>query len=65
MDPFRCAGRPYWNLGCAMQSNVASQIADPVDLVRGRQEGRIDTASRSRGHPASNWLMDPFRCAGR
>jgi pilus assembly protein CpaD len=39
---------PYWNLGCAVQSNVASQVADPVDLVRGRQEGRIDTLRRSK-----------------
>ena len=34
--------------GCALQSNVAAQVADPVDLVRGRQEGRIDTLRRSK-----------------
>src|SRR5215204_321798 len=39
---------PYWNQGCALQSNVATQVADPVDLVRGRQEGRIDTLRRSK-----------------
>ena len=39
---------PYWNQGCALQSNVAAQVADPVDLVRGRQEGRIDTLRRSK-----------------
>ncbi|HEX8167090.1 MAG TPA: CpaD family pilus assembly protein [Beijerinckiaceae bacterium] len=39
---------PYWNHGCALQSNVAAQISDPVDLVRGRQEGRIDTLRRSK-----------------
>lgn len=38
--------QPYWNLGCAMQSNVASQIADPVDLVRGRQLTPPDTGRR-------------------
>lgn len=38
----------YWNFGCAMQANVAAQIADPVDLVRGRQEGRIDTIRRAK-----------------
>jgi pilus assembly protein CpaD len=37
---------PYWNFGCAMQSNVASQVADPVDLVRGRPETPPDTIRR-------------------
>jgi pilus assembly protein CpaD len=36
----------YWNLGCATQSNLASQVADPVDLVRGRQETPPDTGRR-------------------
>jgi pilus assembly protein CpaD len=38
--------RAYWNFGCAYQANLAAQVADPVDLVRGRSEGRIDTAKR-------------------
>jgi pilus assembly protein CpaD len=38
---------PYWNLGCAMQSNVASQAADPLDFVRARPEGRADTIRRA------------------
>jgi pilus assembly protein CpaD len=37
---------PYWNLGCAMQTNIAAQTADPVDLVRGRAETRVDTMRR-------------------
>jgi pilus assembly protein CpaD len=37
---------PYWNLGCAMQSNIAAQVADPTDLVRGRAESRVDTIRR-------------------
>jgi pilus assembly protein CpaD len=37
---------PYWNFGCAMQSNVAAQVADPVDLVRGRPETPPDTIRR-------------------
>jgi pilus assembly protein CpaD len=46
-DPkFNAGNDPYWNLGCAMQSNVASQVADPLDLVRGRSEGRVDTVRR-------------------
>jgi pilus assembly protein CpaD len=35
--------QPYWNLGCAAQANLAAQVADPIDLVRGRAEGRADT----------------------
>ncbi len=43
---FNQSNQPYWNLGCAMQSNFATQIADPVDLVRGRQQTPPDTARR-------------------
>jgi pilus assembly protein CpaD len=39
--------QPYWNLGCAMQSNVAAQVDDPLDLVRARPEGRGDTVRRT------------------
>lgn len=38
--------QPYWNLGCASRANMAAQIADPIDLVRARPEGRIDTLKR-------------------
>lgn len=37
---------PYWNFGCATQANLAAQIADPLDLVRARSEGRLDTQKR-------------------
>ena len=30
--------RPYWNLGCAQQRNLAAQVADPQDLVQPRAE---------------------------
>ena len=58
--------RPSWNLGCAMQSTVAAQVADPVDLVRGRPEGRIDTVKRVRDigqlrdgkDPSTTWRQD-------
>ena len=40
---------PYWNLGCALQNNVAAQVAEPVDLVRGRAEGLGDTIRRTKG----------------
>lgn len=63
---FNSRNEPYWNLGCAMQSNVASQIADPVDLVRARQEGRIDTVIRTQNlldlrtgkDPSTTWKQD-------
>lgn len=43
---FADSNQPYWNLGCATQSNFAAQIADPVDLVRGRQATPPDTGRR-------------------
>lgn len=60
------SNRPNWNLGCAMQSTVAAQVADPVDLVRGRPEGRIDTVKRVRDigqlrdgkDPSTTWRQD-------
>jgi pilus assembly protein CpaD len=43
---FNNNNKPYYNLGCAMQSNIAAQVADPADLVGGRAEGRPDTIRR-------------------
>lgn len=43
---FSESNQQYWNLGCATQSNFANQIADPVDLVRGRQMTKPDTGRR-------------------
>lgn len=37
---------PYYNFGCAYQNALATQVADPLDLVRGRTEDRSDTARR-------------------
>ncbi|MFG1270758.1 CpaD family pilus assembly protein [Xanthobacter sp. DSM 14520] len=37
---------PYWNLGCGYQKNLAAQTADPVDLLRPRQETPPDLARR-------------------
>ncbi len=63
---FNARNESYWNFGCATQSNIASQIADPVDLVRGRQEGRIDTVIRTQNltdlrtgkDPSTSWKQD-------
>lgn len=43
---FTTSNRPYWNNGCALQNALASQVADPVDLVRGRQSTPPDTIRR-------------------
>lgn len=40
--------RPYYNLGCAYQQNIAAQIADPRDLVRPREEAPADVQMRTR-----------------
>jgi pilus assembly protein CpaD len=43
---FNLKNEPYWNFGCSVQANVAAQVADPVDLVRGRPETPPDTTKR-------------------
>jgi pilus assembly protein CpaD len=35
-----------WNFGCASQATLAAQVADPIDLVRARNEGRPDFGKR-------------------
>lgn len=60
------SNEPSWNFGCATQSNVAAQVADPIDLVRGRPEGRIDTIRRTQDigqlregkDPSTQWRQD-------
>lgn len=39
--------RPYWNLGCATQHNLAAMVDDPVDLVQPRGETPAYAARRS------------------
>ncbi|MGH6990751.1 MAG: CpaD family pilus assembly protein [Stellaceae bacterium] len=39
--------RPYWNLGCSMQHNLAAMIDDPADLVQPRGESPAFEARRS------------------
>lgn len=43
---FSASNEPYWNLGCASQATLAAQVADPIDLVRARDEGRPDIVKR-------------------
>lgn len=35
-----------WNFGCSNQALLAAQVADPIDLVRSRSEGRADIVKR-------------------
>lgn len=39
--------KPYWNLGCATQRNLAAMVANPNDLVQPRADAPIYTARRS------------------
>ncbi|KQP61364.1 pilus assembly protein CpaD [Methylobacterium sp. Leaf399] len=57
---------PSWNFGCASQTNFAAQVADPVDLVRGRPEGPVDSVRRTLDigklrqgkDPSTRWNQD-------
>ncbi len=46
-DPLWRENRPYWNLGCAYQRNIAAMVDNPADLVQPRGETPIYTARRS------------------
>ena len=37
--------RPYWNLGCATQRNLAAMVDNPADLVQPRGETPAYTAA--------------------
>lgn len=58
--------RPYHNLGCAYQTMMAAQVANPIDLVRPRAEGMIDVkkrtsdieALRKNEDPSTKWAKD-------
>ena len=39
--------RPYWNLGCATQRNLAAMVDNPADLVQPRGEAPAYEARRS------------------
>jgi pilus assembly protein CpaD len=55
--------RPYYNLGCATQQNLAAQVADPRDLARPRALDPADVQMRTRAigfvrqgdDPATTW----------
>ncbi len=39
--------KPYWNMGCATQRNLAAMVANPADLVQPRNETPVYTARRT------------------
>jgi len=46
-EPAYQDNRPYWNLGCASQRNLAAMVANPADLVQPRGEDPISTQRRN------------------
>jgi pilus assembly protein CpaD len=48
-DPKHYENKPYWNLGCASQRNLASMVANPADLVQPRAETPVYRAKRTFG----------------
>ncbi|MEX2036278.1 MAG: CpaD family pilus assembly protein [Xanthobacteraceae bacterium] len=52
-DPKHYENKPYWNLGCASQRNLASMVANPADLVQPRAETPVYRAKRTFG--ADKW----------
>jgi pilus assembly protein CpaD len=48
-DPRHYENRPYYNLGCASQRNLASMVANPHDLAQPRAETPAWTAKRTFG----------------
>jgi pilus assembly protein CpaD len=44
---FYIENKPYWNLGCATQRNLAAMVANPADLVQPRAEDASYEARRA------------------
>jgi pilus assembly protein CpaD len=64
-NPIYQENRPYWNLGCAHQRNMAAMVANPADLVQPRPESPTYTMRRqtvlgkySRGESTSTVYPD-------
>ena len=64
------SNKPYWNLGCASQRNLAAMVDNPADLVQPRGEGEVYAARRAtvldkykQGQPTQT--IDPNSTRGR
>jgi pilus assembly protein CpaD len=53
-DPKWQENRPYWNLGCATQQNLAAMVDNPADLVQPRAESPAYSPRRSQ-------VLDKYR----
>ena len=53
--------RPYWNLGCATQRNLAAMVDNPADLVQPRGETPAYAARRSVAHGQMAQGRQPVR----
>ncbi len=51
--------KPYFNAGCAYQTAIAAQVADPLDLQRPRAEGRADVLRRMKVFDDARKGIDP------
>jgi pilus assembly protein CpaD len=57
--------KPYWNMGCAYQNALATQVADPRDLVEPRADQPSDVEMRRRAiekvrqgaDPSTTWAV--------
>jgi pilus assembly protein CpaD len=47
LDATDTENRPYWNLGCASQRNLAAMVDNPADLVQPRGEAPAYSPRRS------------------
>jgi len=46
-EPFYVENKPYWNLGCSNQRNLAAMVDNPADLVQPRGETPAWTSRRT------------------
>jgi pilus assembly protein CpaD len=46
-EPEHTENKPYWNLGCATQRNLAAMVENPADLVQPRAESAAYTPRRT------------------
>jgi pilus assembly protein CpaD len=53
-EPEHFENKPYWNLGCASQRNLAAMVDNPADLVQPRGESSTYT-------PRRNAVIDKYR----
>jgi pilus assembly protein CpaD len=53
-EPQQFENKPYWNLGCATQRNLAAMVDNPTDLVQPRGES-------STYYPRRSVVMEKFR----